>query len=656
MFDTVLVANRGEIAVRIMRTLRRMGIRSVAVYSDADASAPHVLAADAAVHIGPTPARDSYLDTERIIAAAQATGAQAIHPGYGFLSEAPELARRCAEAGIAFVGPPAEVIARMGDKIAAKEAAIAAGVPVVPGRHDVGMDDAAIASAVADIGVPALLKPAAGGGGKGMRVIERADQVAEAIAGARREALASFGDDTLLVERFVQQPRHIEVQILADGHGNVVHLGERECTLQRRHQKVIEEAPSAFLDDATRERLCASAVRLAESVGYVNAGTVEYVVPGDAPGDFAFLEMNTRLQVEHPVTEMVTGLDLVEWQIRVAASETLSFGQTDVHTDGHAIEARVYAEDPSSDFVPTGGEILLWRPAPDARTDSGVESGQRVGSAYDPMLAKVIVHEPTRVGALTALRDSLARTVLLGVDSNIDYLRWLAGLPEVIAGEMDTGTLGRMVYSRPSLEPDVIDWAAMALFPGAQSSAWAKGDNWRLGGCAPFRWELDGRSVEAYVEELADGAGGRGAPGRVRINADGEGHRRPAALPGPVDVAVADDSVWVHAPEYGHRQVQVRRPIDRRLRSRGATGATEGQWQALSPMPGTVIDVPVTVGDIVEAGAAVAVVEAMKMEHSLRAPWTGRVVDTLASAGSTVARHDVLVVLEPLERGPSEGD
>jgi acetyl-CoA/propionyl-CoA carboxylase, biotin carboxylase, biotin carboxyl carrier protein len=441
VFDRVLVANRGEIAVRILRTLRRLDVSSVAVYSDADAAAQHVLLADAAVRLGPAPARESYLDIDRVIAAALASGAQAVHPGYGFLSENSAFARACREAGLVFIGPSAEVIEAMGDKIAAKEAAIAAGVPVVPGRHDASMDDDAVIAAVEEIGRPALLKPAAGGGGKGMRVIREGDDLAGAIASARRESLASFGDDRLLVERFVDAPRHIEVQVLADAYGTVLHLGERECTLQRRHQKVIEEAPSALLDEATREELCDSAVRLARSVGYVSAGTVEYVVPSARPGEFAFLEMNTRLQVEHPVTEEVTRLDLVEQQLRIAAGERLSLRQEDIVLRGHAVEARVYAEDPLRGYLPTGGEIRLWSASPDARVDSGVATGDRVTSYYDPMLAKVTVHAPTRDEAITGLQRALRETVCLGVTTNIDDLGDLLDDERVRRGDMDTALL-----------------------------------------------------------------------------------------------------------------------------------------------------------------------------------------------------------------------
>ncbi|MDP9461005.1 MAG: ATP-grasp domain-containing protein, partial [Actinomycetota bacterium] len=358
VLNTVLVANRGEIAVRIITTLRRMGLCSVAVFSDADAHARHVAEADVAYRLGPAPARDSYLSIERVLAACAATGAQAVHPGYGFLSENATFAAALEDAGIAFLGPPVTAIRVMGDKITAKKTVAASGVPVVPGIAEPDLGDAELISAAADVGFPVLIKPSAGGGGKGMRVVEAPDQLAAALASARREARASFGDDTLFIERFVQRPRHIEVQVLGDQHGSVVHLGERECSLQRRHQKVVEEAPSALLDQATRERIGEAACATARSVDYTGAGTVEFIVSADRPDEFFFMEMNTRLQVEHPVTELVTGLDLVEWQVRVATGERLRFTQEDIRLSGHAVEARVYAEDPDRDFLPTGGRVL----------------------------------------------------------------------------------------------------------------------------------------------------------------------------------------------------------------------------------------------------------------------------------------------------------
>ncbi|MFE7593544.1 biotin carboxylase N-terminal domain-containing protein [Kitasatospora sp. NPDC057512] len=475
MFDTVLVANRGEIALRVIRTLRRLGVRSVAVFSDADADAPHVREADVAVRLGPADRSDSsatetYLRTDQILAAARRTGAQAVHPGYGFLAENPGFARACADAGLVFIGPPPGAVELMGDKINAKEAVRAAGVPVVPGSQATAPTDEDLVAAADEIGYPVLLKPSAGGGGKGMRLVrDRADLPTE-IAAARRVARTAFGDDTLLLERWVDRPRHIEVQVLADAHGTTVHLGERECSLQRRHQKLIEEAPSVLLNAETRAAMGAAAVRAAESCGYTGAGTVEFIVPGidpDAPDsaaegvrDFFFMEMNTRLQVEHPVTELAVAvgadaarLDLVEWQVRVAAGEALSFAQSDISFLGHAIEARICAEDPERDFLPTGGRILtLDEPRGEGiRVDSGVAPGTVVTSAYDPMLAKVIAYGPDRPTALRRLRAALADTRILGVTTNTGFLRRLLAHPEVAAGRLDTGLVERTAQEQPAL-------------------------------------------------------------------------------------------------------------------------------------------------------------------------------------------------------------
>lgn len=445
MFSTVLVANRGEIAVRVIRTLRQLGIRSVAVFSDADADARHVREADTAVRIGPAAAAESYLSVERLLDAARRTGAEAVHPGYGFLAENAAFAQACTDAGLAFIGPPASAINLMGDKIRAKETVRAAGVPVVPGSSGSGLTDAELVSASMEIGMPVLLKPSAGGGGKGMRLVRDEAVLAEEIAAARREARSSFGDDTLLVERWVDRPRHIEIQVLADAHGNVVHLGERECSLQRRHQKVIEEAPSVLLDEKIRAAMGAAAVDAARSCGYVGAGTVEFIVPGGDPSSYYFMEMNTRLQVEHPVTELITGLDLVEQQLRVAAGAPLGFDQSEVTLTGHAIEARVCAEDPARGFLPSGGTVLaLSEPSGGAvRTDSGLTAGVPVGSTYDPMLSKVIVHGPDRPTALRMLRAALADTVILGVQTNAGFLRRLLAHPDVVSGDLDTGLVER---------------------------------------------------------------------------------------------------------------------------------------------------------------------------------------------------------------------
>ncbi|WP_413813053.1 biotin carboxylase N-terminal domain-containing protein [Streptomyces sp. OE57] len=490
MFDTVLVANRGEIAVRVIRTLRRLGVRSVAVYSDADADARHVREADTAVRIGPAPAAESYLSIERLLEAAARTGAQAVHPGYGFLAENGAFARACADAGLAFIGPPAGAIELMGDKIRAKETVRAAGVPVVPGSSGSGLTDEQLTAAAREIGMPVLLKPSAGGGGKGMRLVRDEALLADEIAAARREARGAFGDDTLLVERWIDRPRHIEIQVLADGQGHVVHLGERECSLQRRHQKIIEEAPSPLLDEATRARMGEAAVAAARSCGYVGAGTVEFIVPGDDPSAYCFMEMNTRLQVEHPVTELTVtvdgrpGLDLVEWQLRVAAGEPLPFGQDGIAFAGHAVEARICAEtaraaaDGRVDFLPSAGTVLaLDEPEGEGvRVDSGLSRGTEVGTVYDPMLAKVIAHGPDRPTALRRLRAALGSLTVLGVDTNTGFLRRLAAHPAVASGELDTGLVDRAAAQLiPAAIPEEVYATAALLRQAALEPTAARG-------------------------------------------------------------------------------------------------------------------------------------------------------------------------------------
>ena len=518
MFDTVLVANRGEIAVRVIRTLREMGIRSVAVYSDADAGARHVAdalaAGGVAVRIGPAPARQSYLNIDAVIGAARRTGAQAVHPGYGFLAENPDFAAAAEAAGIVFIGPPVAAIRTMGDKITAKRTVEAFGVPVVPGLARPGLTDAELIAAAPEIGYPVLVKPSAGGGGKGMRVVERAADLAAAIAGARREAAAAFGDDTLFLERYVLRPRHIEVQVLADRYGNIVHLGERECSLQRRHQKVIEEAPSPLLDAPTRARIGAAACDTARSVDYIGAGTVEFIVSADRPGEFFFMEMNTRLQVEHPVTEMITGVDLVEWQVRIAAGEKLPVVQDEITPRGHAIEARVYAEDPATGFLPTGGEVLeLVEPA-HARIDSGLAKGTVVGSEYDPMLAKVITHAGDRATALRALDRALAGTAVLGVVTNIEFLRFLLADPDVAAGRLDTGLLDRRLSAFGPAAPSDEQLIAAAAYRWLQAhrcaddDLWTVPSGWRLGVPAPV-------SIRVCAGERIEHVRITGHPGRA---------------------------------------------------------------------------------------------------------------------------------------------
>jgi len=524
-FRTVLVANRGEIACRVLATLRRLGVRSVAVFSDADADARHVREADVAVRLGPAPAAQSYLDVDAVVAAAVATGADAIHPGYGFLSENPALARACERAGIAFVGPGVEAMEAMADKLAAKCLVAAREVPVVPGAGSAGMTDDALVAAAGEVGFPLLVKPSAGGGGKGMVVVRSADDLPGALASARRVARGSFGDDTLLLERLVEAPRHVEVQVLADTHGNVVHLGERECSLQRRHQKVVEEAPSPLLTPAQRARMGAAACEVARSVGYVGAGTVEFLVPAASPDEFFFIEMNTRLQVEHPVTEMVTGLDLVALQLRVAAGGSLGITQDDVVLRGHAVEARLYAESPERGFLPATGHVLRYDDAgtpsgPDAaplRLDSGIDTGTVVGGHYDPLLAKAVAWGETRGGAIQRLDGLLARTVVLGVETNTAFLRALLADADVRAGRLDTGLIDRLVRSGTgagSGEGPEVELVAAALFvvsrpaehgigdrPGADAvgspvvgggragddDPWRAGDGWRLNGPATAR-------------------------------------------------------------------------------------------------------------------------------------------------------------------------
>jgi acetyl-CoA/propionyl-CoA carboxylase, biotin carboxylase, biotin carboxyl carrier protein len=654
VFHTVLVANRGEIAVRVIRTLRRLGIRSVAVYSDADAGAPHVRAADVAYRLGPAAAAESYLSVERVVEACRATGAQAVHPGYGFLSENPALAAALADAGVVFVGPPAEAIRVMGDKITAKRTVAASGVPVVPGVAEAGLTDGDLVAAAPGIGFPVLVKPSAGGGGKGMRVVEDAADLPGALAGARRESRAAFGDDTLFLERFVQRPRHVEVQVLADTSGTVVHLGERECSLQRRHQKVVEEAPSPLLDAATRARIGAAACATARSVGYTGAGTVEFIVSADRPDEFFFMEMNTRLQVEHPVTEMVTGLDLVEQQLRVAAGEPLAFAQDDVALTGWAVEARVYAEDPGRGFLPTGGRVLALAEPAGARVDSGIAAGTVVGSDYDPMLAKVVASGPDRATALAALDRALAGTAVLGVTTNVGFVRALLAEPDVRAGHLDTALLDR--FAAGWEPPPVPDTALLAAAASVWLATWAAADpadpwsaptGFRAGsGPAPFvvRLEAGGRprTVTLTGTPPAAGASVDGVDaGPLSCAAEGDGVVLVrAGVRSRCLVADDGETLFVHAEGADWPLRRARRV---RLRP-DAAGAHAPELT--SPMPGTVIAVPAAGGQAVRAGDPVVVVEAMKMEHTLRAPVDG-VVELLVAAGAQVALDQVLARLTP---------
>ena len=673
MFSKVLVANRGEIAVRVIRTLRSLGIASVAVYSDADESAPHVRDADEARWIGKAPAGESYLNIDRIVAAAVAAGAEAVHPGYGFLAENARFARACLDAGLVFVGPPPSAIEAMGDKIAAKAVVSAAGVPVVPGAGEAGMTDAALVDAVDPRWFPVLIKPSAGGGGKGMRVVSSPAELPDALASARRTAVAAFGDGTLLVERYVPTPRHIEIQVLADAHGKVIHLGERECSLQRRHQKIIEEAPSPLLSAAQRSAMGSAAVSAARSVGYVGAGTVEFIVAGDSPDDFFFMEMNTRLQVEHPVTELVYGLDLVEWQLRVAAGESLPFGPGDLPVNGHAVEARVYAEDPSRGFLPTGGVILGMRSPGGAgvRVDSGLAPGLTVTSDYDPMLAKVAAWGPDRLTALRRLGAALADTTVLGVTTNVAFLRDLVRDPDVVAGRLDTGLVERRIASAgaPGTEPspnidgdDGLALAGAALArvlarepDGPVTDPWGIPDGWRPGERAWTKFRLSygsGTVTEVRVRGLASAgaevAVGDGEPVAARAQfgpvRSGDGTdlvltygggtvRFAYAADGPVTWLGRDGAAWAvaEAPPAALRGARA--------------GSTDGTVR--SPMPGTILAVHVAEGDKVSTGQPVLVVEAMKMEHTVTAPADGVISELTAKAGQQVRMDETLAVIEP---------
>ncbi len=657
VFDTVLVANRGEVAVRVLRTLRRLGLRSVAVYSDADVGSRHVVEADEAVRIGPAAARDSYLSIDAVLDAAAATGAQAVHPGYGFLSESAAFASACAAAGVVFVGPPVRAVEVMGDKIRAKGAVSAAGVAVVPGCAEAGMTDADLLAAAPEVGFPLLVKPSAGGGGKGMRVVHEAAALAEALASARREAASSFGDDTLFLERLVRAPRHIEVQVLADSFGTTVHLGERECSLQRRHQKVIEEAPSVLLNAAQRDRIGAAAVEVARAVGYTGVGTVEFLVAAATPEEFFFLEMNTRLQVEHPVTEKVvrvadSRLDLVEQQLRVAAGERLAFSQADVRLCGHAVEARVYAEDPARGFLPTGGPALLVREptGPGVRIDSSLLQGTRVGTAYDPMLSKVIAWGPDRAAALARLDRGLSAQVLLGVGTNIAFLRALLAHPDVQAGRLDTGLIERELEHLVEREPPERAYQAYCLLrllatSPASTDPWEATSGWRFSGRAEMRFQVAASGSSTIHLAVS----GPSADARVRVG----GSEPVAASVVPLDdgclVTVAGRSsrvlsvtdggttwLWLDGATYAMR------PLVPRLRA-DDSGAAGGEVR--SPMPGAVVAVHAKPGDVVDKGDVLVVVEAMKMEHGLAAPIGGTVGTPMVHVGEQVVVGQLLVTV-----------
>jgi acetyl-CoA/propionyl-CoA carboxylase, biotin carboxylase, biotin carboxyl carrier protein len=614
--DSVLVANRGEIAVRIARTLHRLGLGSAGVHTAADAGSAHVDAFDLAVEIG------SYLDATAVIDAARRAGADAIHPGYGFLSENAAFARAVRDAGLTWVGPPAEAIELMGDKAQAKQLAREAGVPVVPGieGRDVDLDE--LRGFATKHGYPVVIKAVAGGGGKGMRVVRADGELEPALDAARREAEAAFGDGRVLVERYLERPRHVEVQILADAHGTVVHVGERECSLQRRHQKVVEEAPSPAVDPALRAAMGEAAVALARACGYESAGTVEFLLAG---GEFFFLEMNTRLQVEHPVTELVYGLDLVEQQLRVAAGEPLGLDQAALVPHGHAVEARLYAEDPAAGFLPATGTVLRYREPNGVRMDSGVRAGSVVGTDYDPMLGKLIAHGPDRLTALRRLDRALAGLELLGVATNAAFTRALLAREDVRAGEQDTGLLERVLAELDATPPDDLLPAAALVAAGTATPAgpWRRrfaelGEVRVHDGCV----SAGERTWRAHVRETADGA--------WRVSLDGVSRRYVAA--------VAEDVVWIardgHALEARTERV-----------ARGAGGPAANSLEA--PMPGVVLLVRVANGDAVAEGDVLLVLESMKMELSITAPHAGTVDGLALAVGDRVGRHQPLVAVTP---------
>jgi acetyl-CoA/propionyl-CoA carboxylase biotin carboxyl carrier protein len=635
VFDAVLIANRGEIARRVIRTLDHLGIASVAIYTDADSACPHVREATVAVRV------PSYLDLDAIIAAATSSPhpAQALHPGYGFLSENPELSRACARAGIAFVGPPAEAVALMGDKLAAKQAATEAGVPTVETFSEQEAREAG-----GDV-YPLLVKAAAGGGGRGMRVVDDPSGLDAALQSARREAQAGFGDDRVFIERFVPRARHLEVQVIADTHDTVLHLGERECSLQRRHQKVIEEAPSPVVSPSLRARLGAEAVSLAAAAGYVGAGTVEFIADATDPGRHWFLEMNARLQVEHPVTELVTGLDLVELQLRVAAGQPLGLVQDEIALRGHAVEARVTAEDPDRGFLPTAGRVLSYvrpdtRRFPQVRVDDAIETGTVIDTDYDSLMAKVIAHGEDRASALRSLERALAQTTILGVTTSVGYLRQLITRPEVIAGELDTGLVERLgPLAGPMDAAGVATAAGMLLVADGAADAALDGDpfgrrdGWRLGGRrAGSHWRLavgaGGEPQEVDVPAEWAAMAHRTAPGRFAVDGRGEWH-----------LAADEDGWWI-----GHGGNAW--PVRAVTAAKSAGGAVDGQLRA--PMPGHVLQVMAAVGDAVAGGDPIVVIESMKMELTLSAPADG----TLAEL--TVAAGDAVISDQPLARIDSD--
>ncbi|HEV8390507.1 MAG TPA: acetyl/propionyl/methylcrotonyl-CoA carboxylase subunit alpha [Dongiaceae bacterium] len=664
MFRKILIANRGEIACRIMRTAKRLGIGTVAVYSEADAGALHVEMADEAILLGPAPAAQSYLAIDKVIAAAVATGAEAIHPGYGFLSENARFAEACAKVGVTFIGPPAGAIHAMGSKSESKLLMEKARVPLVPGYHGAEQADSHLIAEAMRIGFPVLIKASAGGGGKGMRIVRAEHELPPAIEGARREAKSAFGDERLLIEKYLERPRHVEVQVFADAHGNAVYIHDRDCSIQRRHQKVIEEAPAPGLSDETRRRMGEAAVAAAKAVAYVGAGTVEFLYDN---GAFYFIEMNTRLQVEHPVTEMIAGLDLVEWQLRVASGETLPEGQAELSRYGHAMEVRLYAEDPAKGFLPATGRIahLAWpSAASNLRIDSGVRAGDAISTYYDPMIAKVIAWGEDRTAAAQRLRRALMETEIAGLATNAGFLIEVLGHPAFVEEEIDTGFIER---HRADLLPEVGGTperalalaAAFLVLSGGQRAAeaarhggdphspWATTNGWRVngeGGSSILLRDGAGQQRDArltFSGERWSIAIDDGAPLRLTAPRIDNGALVAGADHGRLRVTIVQDGNQVTVIERG-RATRVGR-IDVLAE---AEAASSGPGQLMSPMPGTVVRVMVEAGATVTRGQALMVVEAMKMEHTIAAHSDGVVRQIKFRAGDSVAEGVELIAFE----------
>ena len=667
MFSKILIANRGEIACRVIRTAKRLGVATVAVYSEADRDALHAELADEAWPIGPAPARDSYLNIEAILDAARNSGAEAVHPGYGFLSENAGFAEACEAAGIVFIGPPASAMRTMGSKAAAKDLMQRHGVPLVPGYHGDDQNPARLLAEAERIGFPVLIKASAGGGGRGMRAVGSAAEFAAALAGAKREAKSAFGDSRVLLEKFLQQPRHIEVQIFADRHGNTVHLFERDCSIQRRHQKVLEEAPAPGLDPEQRDAMAEAAVAAARAVGYIGAGTVEFIAEG---GGFYFIEMNTRLQVEHPVTEAVTGLDLVEWQFRVAAGEPLPIRQSDLVLHGHAIEARLYAEDPERGFLPQTGTLhgLRFPPSELARVDTGVRQGDVVTPFYDPIIAKIIAWGEDRAAALGRLRRALAETVVLGVGTNRDFLARVAAHPEFVSGAIDTGFIERhraaLVPPRRPAPDTVLAAAALSRLMTREDAAgavasrsadpfspWARADGWRLNGRGHQELIFRDGAEERLVSARSQAGSWLLQFGDRAILAEGE-RRTDAGLSVLLDgvrkqITVLDHgretAVLLDGESWRFTEVDP-------LAARAGEDPTAGRLTA--PMPGRVTQLMVEPGVSVRRGQPLIVIEAMKMEHTVTAPADGVVEAVRFAPGDLVEEGAELIALTPERQEP----